>query len=96
MCRLQLLRTHWPIAELADGITAQRSPEVLDTLAAAYAANAEFERAQQTMRKALELVGEDHAYSAGFRQRLSLYARGEVFVQPPAPGWLRSDKSGYL
>lgn len=52
---------------------------VLDTLAAAYANNGEFDKAQNALRRAIELAPPDNA--APLRERLELYRAGRPFRQ---------------
>ena len=67
------------IATLAADTTKHQTPEVLDTLAAAYAATGEFDAASRTMRDALDLVGPAHAYVTEFRERLALYEAEQTY-----------------
>jgi tetratricopeptide (TPR) repeat protein len=60
--------------------TAYRRPEALDTLAAAYAETGDFTAAQESIRKALALLGTSDAQRAqALQSRLSLYERHEPF-----------------
>ncbi len=70
------------LAALADQLTGHRVPELLDTLAAAQAANGEFEQAAQTLDRALALAagGSAAQYIPEFRQRRALYRRGKAFI----------------
>ena len=68
------------LAQLIDQATQHNIPEVLDTLAAAHAATGNFDKARIIIKKALNLVGPNHAYSAQFDHRLSLYEQGKAFV----------------
>ena len=60
-------------------MTDSRDPEVLDALAASYAAACELERARETAEKALALAGSDAALAAQIRLRL--YSRREPYVE---------------
>ena len=71
------------LAERACKITNYEKPEVLDTLAAAYAATGRFDQAIETAEKALE-----SAQSSGqiellnqIRKRLQLYKTGVPYVE---------------
>jgi tetratricopeptide (TPR) repeat protein len=70
------------LATLADQLTGHQIPELLDTLAAAQAANGEFEQAVQTLDRALLLAagGSAAQYIPEFRQRRDLYRRGKAFI----------------
>jgi tetratricopeptide (TPR) repeat protein len=72
------------LAELANRLSGEQSPSVLDTLAAAYAAAGRFAEAQQTARRALALVDASGSATLGdpIRQRLALYERSRSFVRP--------------
>lgn len=70
------------VAELADETTSHKSPEVLDTLAAAYAAVARFELAAKTVREALALIAPSHVYAPEFRARLALYEARKPYLAP--------------
>lgn len=73
------------LAERAAELTGNSVPQMLDTLAAAYAEVGQFDRAVQTVRKALALAEE--ANNAGLadqiRSRLDLYRAGKPFRDPP-------------
>ena len=71
------------IAELADQITNHSSPEILDTLAAAYASGQRFELAAQTLRSALSLINAGHVYEPEFRKRLALYEAHKRYSAEP-------------
>ena len=60
-------------------------PQLLDTLAAAYAAAGRFDRAVATANRAAALAGArgDAAMERGIRSHLSLYRLGRPFVSPP-------------
>ncbi|MCK5363174.1 MAG: hypothetical protein KAR22_09410, partial [Gammaproteobacteria bacterium] len=57
-------------------------PELLDTLAAAQAANGDFEQAAQTLERALALAagGSAAQYIPEFRERHALYQRGIAYI----------------
>ena len=57
-------------------------PELLDTLAAAQAANGDFDQAAKTLERALALApgGSAARYIGEFRERLALYRSGKAFV----------------
>jgi tetratricopeptide (TPR) repeat protein len=69
------------LAERAAGLTGYRNPAILDTLAAAYAAEGEFARAVSTAEAALGLASDsgDEALESEIRLRLELYRRGRPF-----------------
>ena len=70
------------LATLAVELTGHEVPELLDTLAAAQAANGDFEQAAETLERALTLAPGSSAaeYIAQFRQRLALYRSGKAYV----------------
>ena len=70
------------LATLADQLTAHEVPELLDTLAAAQAANGAFEQATRTLERALQLAegGSAARYIPQFHQRLALYRSGRAFI----------------
>jgi tetratricopeptide (TPR) repeat protein len=70
------------LANLADQLTEHQIPELLDTLAAAQAANGDFEQAAQTLEHALTLAdgGSAARYMPDFRARLALYRSGKPYV----------------
>jgi tetratricopeptide (TPR) repeat protein len=72
------------LAERANRMTGERSPAVLDTLAAAYAAAGRFEEARATARQALERTdpSDDSGLRDQIRHRLERYERSTPFVQP--------------
>lgn len=66
------------LAQLADGFTKSRNPEVLQILAAAHAETGQFKEAAETARKALALAR--HEVLAGeIRVQLASYLKGEPF-----------------
>ena len=69
-------------------------PSLLDTLAAAHAANGDFEAAIQTAMEALSLLNPTDPLQVGLRTRLDLYRRQDPYresvragnpVPPPSP-----------
>jgi len=70
------------LATLADKLTGHEVAELLDTLAAAQAANGDFPQAVKTLERALALAPGSSAaeYMGEFRERLALYRDGKVFV----------------
>jgi tetratricopeptide (TPR) repeat protein len=70
------------LAALADELSGHQVPELLDTLAAAEAANGHFEQAARTLEHALSLAAGSSAdqYIADFRQRLALYRSRKPYV----------------
>ncbi len=72
------------IAERAASMTAENDPEVLDTLAAAYASAGRFPEAAATARRAITLAeGAGNAdLAARLRGSLELYERREIFSPP--------------
>lgn len=70
------------LANLADELAGGPVPELLDTLAAAQAANGEFAQAVQSLERALALApgGSAAVYIPAFRQRLALYRSAKPYV----------------
>ncbi len=75
------------LATLANQLIGRQVPELLDTLAAAQAANGDFGQAAQTLERALALAagGDAARYVPEFRQRLALYRRGEAYLAAADP-----------
>lgn len=78
------------LAEQAIRMAGRPEPRLLDTLAAAYAADGNFERAVETARRAADLAQRGGAgrLASEIRQRAALYERREIYVeraQPAAP-----------
>lgn len=71
------------MAKRANQLTRSADATVLDTLAAAYAANAQFEAAVVVAERAREsaLQGGENEIAAEISARLSLYQRGQRFVR---------------
>lgn len=67
--------------ERAAQLTAQNDPQVLDTLAVAYAAAGMFERAVATAERALSLT-RDESLARAVRERLTLYRQRQAFRIP--------------
>ncbi len=69
------------LAQSANEIAVGKNPEVLDTLAAAYAESGDFTKARATANRALDLAVEqkDQALAAAIRSRILLYADGKPF-----------------
>jgi hypothetical protein len=70
------------LAQHANDVTAQKGAAMLDTLAAAYAANGDFARAVQNAQKAFRLAtaAGDKALAAEIDERVRLYLRRQAFV----------------
>jgi Flp pilus assembly protein TadD len=69
------------IGERADRVTAGRDPQVLDALAAAYAALGDFARAVATVERALA-IATDPTLTLALGERLALYRQNRVFRRP--------------
>ena len=69
------------LAERAATLTERRNAEVLDALAAAYAAQGQFERALGAIREAIRL-DPSAAVAAGMLERQGLYRKGQPYRQP--------------
>ena len=69
------------LAEKANQFTGGTDPNVLRTLAAAYASNKSFDKALETSRRALQFAQDQRNFEAteAIRREMSFYARG----QPP-------------
>jgi len=69
------------LALLADKATGHKNPEVLDSLAAAYAETGDFPRAVQTLKDALQLKATtaSNGRTARLRERLELYEKKSPF-----------------
>lgn len=72
------------LAERACTPAAEASPDMLDTLAAAYAAAGRFAEAADTARQALERAGPAglEPLADAIRRRLVLYEEGQAYVEP--------------
>jgi Flp pilus assembly protein TadD len=77
------------LAQRAIGLSGVRTPEFLDTLAAAYAEAGKFSKAKETVREALELAGRQNkaVLAEKLRARLRLYDAGTPYREQrqPAP-----------
>ncbi len=69
------------LAESANEISAGKNPEVLDTLAAAYAESGDFVKAQAFANRALDIAVEqkDKSLATAIRGRIQLYAASKPF-----------------
>ncbi len=72
------------LAERAGALTAHHDPEVLDTLAAAYAATGKFDEAVRVAQQALGLAtaAGQNALAGKIQERLDLYKAGRPFREP--------------
>ena len=72
------------LAEEANRLTAETSPLVLRTLAAAYASNKNFDKALETSRRALQAAqeGRDFELAEAIRREMSLYEAGLPYRAP--------------
>jgi len=73
------------LAEHATELTQYDNPAALDTLAAAYAAAGQFEKAIETAQKAIKLATEtgDEKTADQIKDRLALYEKGQPYHEPP-------------
>ena len=71
------------LAERAAALTNHRHPVILDTLAAAYAADGQYDKAVETAEAALALASaaRDKKLAGGIRERLILYRVRTPFTQ---------------
>jgi tetratricopeptide (TPR) repeat protein len=71
------------LATLANELTGDGIPELLDTLAAAQAADGDFDGAAATLERAVTLAegGSAARYLPEFRERLNLYRSGRAYVE---------------
>jgi tetratricopeptide (TPR) repeat protein len=71
------------MATLANDLTGDRVPELLDTLAAAQAAGGDFDGATATLERAVALAegGSAAPYIPEFRDRIALYRSGRAYVE---------------
>jgi cytochrome c-type biogenesis protein CcmH/NrfG len=69
------------LAERAASLTSGREPTVLDTLAAAYAAEGRFEDAVEAAERAVAAAAGAPGLAAELRSRLELYRSGRPFVE---------------
>ena len=54
--------------------------DALDTLAAAYAADGQFDKAVETQQEAISQVGEEHPSINEWQKRLDLYKKGQPYI----------------
>jgi tetratricopeptide (TPR) repeat protein len=75
------------LAQRGARVTGDQAPELLDTLAAAYAESGRFDRAARTAAQALDLATRqgDQSLAAALRGRLELYRHGTPFRDPKSP-----------
>jgi tetratricopeptide (TPR) repeat protein len=75
------------LAQRANKLCGGKRPDVLDCLAAAYAAAGWFPEALVTARQALELATQQNAHplADALRARIALYEAGKPFYQTPSP-----------
>jgi tetratricopeptide (TPR) repeat protein len=73
-------------AQRANQLCGSRRPDVLNTLAAAYAEAGRFPEALATARKALDLATQQHGQPLAdvLRSRIRLYEAGKPYRQPPS------------
>jgi tetratricopeptide (TPR) repeat protein len=71
------------LAENLAAATQRKSPEVLDTLAAAYADAGRFSEAAETAEKALKLADPQSELAAAIQSRLELYRQNKPFRTAP-------------
>jgi tetratricopeptide (TPR) repeat protein len=69
------------LAKRACELTNYENPAILNTLAAAYAANGDFARAIETSEKALKLCAADHALKKEIENQLILYKAGKPYIE---------------
>ena len=71
------------LSQKANKITDYKQPDILDTLAAAYAANNQFELAIQTAQKAIEAASSQNntVLADTIKNRLSLYKKSQSFIE---------------
>ena len=79
------LAVRW--AEHADRLAGSKRAAVLDTLAAAYAAQGRFGEAVRTSRQAIALArdDDDEALARELVDRLTLYSSGRAYIEPSRP-----------
>jgi Tfp pilus assembly protein PilF len=75
------------LAERAARLTNSTNPAILDTLAAAYAATGQFDRAVATAKSAVDLASAagQTARAAGISQRLAVYQQHRPYREPALP-----------
>jgi tetratricopeptide (TPR) repeat protein len=67
------------------------NPWYLDTLAAAYAEDGQFDKAVEWSQKAIDLA-DDQEMAEGYRESLELFKAGEALRRPYEPPWLEDDE----
>jgi len=67
------------LAEQARTLAGMESPQLLDTLAAAYAETGQFDKAVETAKEALSLITNNPPLGNGIQMRLKLYEAGSPF-----------------
>ena len=72
-------------------LTGERSPQALDTLAAATAASGKHRDAASLQQEAIQLA--DKAEKPEMAQRLQLYQQGQSYLQPSATTTIASQPS---
>ncbi|MFH1314190.1 MAG: tetratricopeptide repeat protein [Candidatus Eisenbacteria bacterium] len=72
------------LAERASELTGRKAAEILDTLAAAYAAGGEYRKALTEAQVALDLAKtqEAHDLAAGIAARIELYRQSRPYIEP--------------
>ena len=65
-------------------VSEYRKPEAIDTLAVAYAAAGNFQKAIETAQKAIEVVNSqgDDGFAGRIQKRLDLYRQGKTYLDP--------------
>ena len=73
------------LAQRAAELTEYQRPGVLDTLAAAYAAEGDFDKALETANKAIEIAKATKNYelAARIKSRLQLYQMDQPYLDTP-------------
>jgi len=76
-----------PLAQRACELTGYKQPEMLDTLAVAYAALGQFPAAIETAQKARQLAQDAgrEQLARDIQNHLELYRSGQPYCEPPAP-----------
>ena len=75
------------LARWAVQLSRGREPNILCTLAAAYAENGQFPQAVRTAHKALDLAAQrkQPSLAKSLQAQLACYQRGKPFREPPGP-----------
>ena len=74
-----------PLATTACTLTKWSDPNLVDTLAAAYAEAGRFAEAVEWQQRALEILPETHPLRPGFVKRLELFEQGKTYQEDPIP-----------